>query len=175
MNEIFKPINDFYEVSNFGNVKRNNKLLKFVLKNGYNSVSICINGKVSVKYVHRLVANLFINNLDNKPQVNHINGIRTDNRVENLEWVTCKENINHSFKSLNRKVASNKGEKNGMFKYRAENNANSKKVICVENGITYGSRKEAARCLNIPNAGNITNVCNGIRKKTNGLTFKWIV
>lgn len=175
MNEVFKQLNDYYQVSNCGNVKRDEKILKFVLKNGYNSVGLSVKGKVQVKYVHRLVADLFIPNPENKPQVNHINGIRTDNRIENLEWVTCKENIDHAFRNFKRKVTPSKGEKNGMYRFRGENNINSKKVICIENGIIYGSRKEAARCLNIPNAGNITNVCNGRRKKANGFSFKWII
>jgi HNH endonuclease len=170
--EVFKGIfNDVYSVSNFGNVKRGERLLKPVKKNGYNSISISLKGVVVVEYVHRLVAKSFIDNPLNKKQVNHKNGIRTDNRVENLEWATNAENISHSFRELGRKMKGLRGDRNGMYKYRGANNKNSKPVIC-SNGMVYGSRKEAARELGI-NAGNITLICNGRRKTINGYSFSW--
>jgi hypothetical protein len=119
--EIWKPIsgyNGYYEVSNLGRVRSitrkiertdpnditkkrlftyKGKLVPFWLtKKGYCRLTICINGICKKYLVHRLVADAFIPNNENKLQVNHINCVKTDNRVENLEWVTNYENYLHS-------------------------------------------------------------------------------
>lgn len=70
---------------------------------GYLFVSLRKDGKTYIKKVHRLVAQEFIPNPENKPQINHKNGIKTDNFIENLEWVTNSENILHAYRVLGRK------------------------------------------------------------------------
>lgn len=96
--EIFKDIksNTDYQISNLGRVwsKKSNRYLKPQKDAcGYMRVQLYMgNGKARTEKVHRLVALAFIDNPDNLPEVNHINHIRDDNRVENLEWVTHKEN-----------------------------------------------------------------------------------
>lgn len=109
--EIWKDIPGFegkYQVSNMGNVKSlhykksstKSKLLKKVnTANGYCGVNL--RDDTSHKYlvnVHRLVGIAFIPNPENKPQINHINGDKRDNRVENLEWCTAQENQHHSLR-----------------------------------------------------------------------------
>ena len=119
MEEIWKPIRESsnYLVSNLGNVKslprtdRLNRLNKGCIlkkskdKDGYDMVNPRINNKNKTLKVHRLVAQAFIPNPENKPQVNHKNGIKTDNRAENLEWVTHSENTRHT--NINREVITN--------------------------------------------------------------------
>ena len=123
--EVWKDIKDYegiYQVSNFGNVKslgnefsRKERLLKLSPQSkGYLTVVLQKNSTRRMVLVHRLVAHYFIPNIDNKPQVNHINGIKTDNRVENLEWVLHRENLDHAIK--NNLVL--KGEKNRNSKLK---------------------------------------------------------
>lgn len=96
--EVFKDIKGYpgYQISNLGRIwsSKSNKYLSPVPNNiGYLQIKmIAANGKRKNELVHRLVALMFIDNPQGKPEVNHINHQKNDNRVENLEWVTKSEN-----------------------------------------------------------------------------------
>jgi hypothetical protein len=107
-----------YFINEAGEIERGGKKLKPSIRNGYFGVNLYINKKRISKSIHRIVAETFIPNPDNKPQVNHINGIKTDNRIQNLEWVTPSENITHSFRNGLQKPS--KGENHGRCKLNKE-------------------------------------------------------
>ena len=96
--EIWKPIENYenYEISNFGKIRKKDKILK-QYKNckGYLYSSLSKNNKRKSFRTHRLVAQAFISNPDNLPEINHKNEIKTDNRAENLEWCNHTYNINY--------------------------------------------------------------------------------
>lgn len=113
MKEIFKDIKGYeglYKVSNLGNVssQRGGKVRILSTRldtKGYLAVNLSKNGKMKTHRLHRLVAIAFIANPENKLEVNHENGVKTDNRVENLSWVTGRDNIIHA-------------RKNGLYKHK---------------------------------------------------------
>lgn len=159
--EIWKDIVGFeglYQVSNFGNVKSLQKTRKTGKKgttirvypekilmpsscsnNNYKIVTLSSFGKQKYFTIHRLVANHFLENPFRKSQVNHKNGIKTDNSVENLEWVTNSENSIHAFKM---------GLQKGAFLSGCKN-ISSKKVLKTVNGKIFNTVKEAFHDSNL--------------------------
>ena len=110
MEEVWKDIPWYegkYQVSNLWNVMslnyggtKKSKIMAFSVSwKWYCIVQLSIWGKKLMRRIHRLEALAFIPNPENKPQINHKNWIKTDNRVENLEWVTASENAKHAWAS----------------------------------------------------------------------------
>lgn len=151
MKEKWKPVKGYegrYSVSNCGLVRLHKKtgftgpkpmtwnekiVTGYPEKKGYLRVELYLDGSRRAAKVHRLVAVAFLRPQKNRPYVNHKNGIKTDNRVENLEWVTSKENTRHA-------VAT------GLMDHL------SLPVFCVTSGKKFKSIRGACRELNIPRA-----------------------
>ena len=179
MKEIWKDIPGYegiYQVSNNGNVVSLNAYghnIKRALKQrlnyyGYSTVVLNHNKKSKYVGVHILVAKTFIPNPEHKPQVNHIDGNKTNNNVNNLEWVTCKENIQHAIRTG---LSNPKGYK-GIY---GKDHAASKPVLQYDihgNFIKkWGSRIEAARHYNV-NSCLISNCIAGRWQSCRGFIWK---
>lgn len=173
--EVWKPCPEFpfVEVSSFGDVRTLDKVVvsngrgtyvkkRRILKqqrhdNGYLCVAFKVNGKTVTRYVHRLVAQTFIPNPDNLPEVNHKDNNPANNCVSNLEWCTHEYNIQYR-------------EKYGI----SAEKANGRPVLAVNLATLevsqFHSRSEASRVLGV-NIGNINSVIKGRHKQASGYWF----
>jgi hypothetical protein len=178
MQKEWKPIKGFenlYEISNFGEIKSFKKEWKIfnykcneyrtiskperimkpcTTKSGYKQVNLQKNKKTYGKLVHRLVAEAFIENKNNKKCINHIDGDKLNNRVDNLEWCTYKENAKHAWENglQNSYLKGKYGKEHNLSKAVKQYDKNKnfiKKWDCIS---------DAARKLKIDN-GRITKCC----------------
>lgn len=163
MTEVFKAIPGYegmYEASTFGRIqslmRRQTVILK-PTKNLYGYPSFMLTKKNRF-LVHRAVALAFLPNPENKPHINHINAIRHDNRIENLEWCTRSENMKHAYKNFN--ICESK--KTAIVQMDLEGNVINR----------FSGQRVAGREIGI-SQGNINNVLRGRYSQCNGFTFKY--
>jgi hypothetical protein len=179
--ETWRDITGFegrYQVSTCGNVRslfsadshRIGRIRKPNMCVGYHRMGLRLNGKMRHLKVHRLVAVAFIPNPMNKPFVNHINGIRTDNRVENLEWCTHAENIEHAWRTGLAKP--HHSPNSGKFK---KGHA-AKPVVALDDSgnvvARYNSGRDADKALGL-SRGQVCRALKGRRNHTGGFQFKY--
>lgn len=162
--EFWKPINGYenaYEVSNFGRVRslprivkgkgnstqlRQGYILKFDESGRYRRVTLFYQNKRYRESVHRLVAEAFVDNHKNKPEVNHINGNKYDNHYTNLEWVTSSENQLHSFSNGLQRVLKGEETVNAKLKAtqvidikKSPNDSKTRKKLAEQYGVSYAT------------------------------------
>ena len=172
--ETWKNIKGYeglYQVSDQGRVKSLERkdswgrtITERILKpapasNGYLVVTLYAGGKPTVRKVHRLVCQAFHQNQDNKPQVNHINEDKTDNRACNLEWCTAKENCNHGSRNIRR--AKTQSKPVGQYTLDGE-------LIKVWQSTSEAERQAGFAC------SNISSVANGKRKTHKGFIWRYV-
>lgn len=173
--EIWKDIigeEGKYQISNLFRIKRLKRKTKFgkqtiflnericvpyISKVGYYQVSL---GRYKKQYLHRLIANGFIPNTEHKPCINHKNGIKTDNSIENLEWCTYRENSHHAFKNGLNKGIPRYGNDNSSCKISFEN------VLKIRDEKGIFSLKETSKkySISISHVWQIQNNKNRINK-----------
>ena len=163
MEEIWRDIKGYeglYQVSSLGSIKNIEKNIysKLYKQIGYLGVDLTKNKIKKRHLVHRLVAKAFIPNVENKAQVNHINGLKDDNRVGNLEWCTARENNIHAIKTGLKVPTGNEGKA-------------KRKIRCLDTGEVFESIEYAHRKCNLPRK-TLWLCCQGKRNKTGGLRWE---
>jgi hypothetical protein len=156
-----------YEVADNGTVISYRLGREYIMKGGldrnkYRQVGLINENGRRLIFEHKLVATLFIPNPQNKPEVNHKNGDKLDNRVENLEWVTHQENAIHATYVLGKDIAS-------MIKHRGEHPA-ATKVKNITTGAIYDCLTDAAEFAGV----SVQAICQSL-KRPNGSSggYKW--
>lgn len=158
----WRPVNNFpdYLVSTTGLVKSLKSGKEHILQSatngpGYLQVNLYLNGKAQRKYVHRLVAEAFLSDYTASLQVNHLDEVKTNNNVTNLEMVTAKENVNY-------------GTRNERVMKKL-----SKSIKCTTTGQIFESQQSASRQLGISRQS-IYKVLKGLLHHTQGLHFEYV-
>jgi len=186
MEEVFKDIKGYegmYQVSNLGRVKSlirkwvvKEKILKIVphirknkygvyYNDGYLQVGLTDKNKKGHSYsIHQLIARAFIQNPNHYKEINHINGIKSDNIVENIEWCTHSGNISHAVK--NKLMKFNYGKDHHNSKYVLQYDLNGKLIA------EYVSITEASKKTNILHSA-ISAVCHNKGKTSGGFIWKF--
>lgn len=164
-----------YSVSDTGLVRNDltgQILSPHTTNKGYLRLNLTENGVQKKHLVHRLVAKEFISNPNNLEVVDHINGIKDDNRVENLQWLTSQGNTKKFWNGLteDRRTEIRNFIVGNANRYRK---SISKPVVCIETGTTYESAGHAARALKL-NRSHVLRVAKGVYKQAKGFHFKFL-
>ena len=189
MEEIWKDIKGYegyYQISNRGRVKSLARKVKyqnttrelkekikstFISSNGYERVELSKDNSNKKYNIHRLVADAFIPKIENKEFVNHINGIKTDNRVENLEWCSQSENELHAYRTGLAK--NSEKQRKAVSEYAKENRVKPIIQLGID-GSFIKEWKSAVKASEILKIGNktISNCVTGRSKTAGG--YKWV-
>lgn len=178
MEEIWKDIpsyEGYYQVSNIGNFRSLPRIVKYkstgtrnypgkpllteTAKDNYQRIVLMKDGKKIRYQAHKLVALAFIPNPENKPFINHIDGNKSNNKVENLEWCTASENMVHA-------------DKTGLRDMSKHHPSNSKKIKCIETGEIFISYLRAVKWLG-KTATSISSLVRGTKVYGKAFGYHW--
>lgn len=170
MEEIWKDIPEYeniYQASNFGNIKsiKRNIILKPIIRNdGYLFVNLSKNGKSKPIKIHKIIAKTFLNNLYNYPVINHKDGNKSNNKVDNLEYCSQSYNLKEAYR-----IGIRKANKTNVGKRKKILQINKNGKIINE----WNSIKEASIQLHIKDS-NISQVCKNKRNYAGGYIWRYV-